>query len=164
MSYSAPLDHVLDNLFATLPPQIHPFLQLSYPINKTNTSRYAQIYRISIPNQTYDKGPLDLCIPISCAVAFTVLRNLSMEYIFSNFARYWLLPPHTLSKLGNGHTNCSARADDRDSRGLTKLERKRLEHSVTRFAEQSWSLVYCTVFWTLGVVSAPPVDQEAPGN
>ena len=185
---------LVDNLFSTLPPQLHPFLQLSYPINRTSSVAHARFTSLlsysTLPgHQTlYDKGPMDLCIPITCAFLFTILRNLSMEYVFAPFARFWLMPrrrrkgsvsqsssgassPDTQSpeKAGgrkvnggingvngingmNGHARNGR--DNRDERGLTKLARRKLEHTVTRFAEQSWSFAYCSVFWTLGVVSA----------
>ncbi|ORX39706.1 putative longevity-assurance protein-like protein [Kockovaella imperatae] len=137
MASSMTLPNLYDNFLSTLPPQLHPFFQLSYAVNQSTPFSFGSSFLPSssssslvAPETLYDKGIMDLCITISCAFGFTILRNLSMEYIFSAFARYWLMP----------------------SRELNKLEKKAIQHSVTRFAEQSWSLTYCTVFWSLGMV------------
>lgn len=47
---------------------------------------------------------------------------------------------------------------------LARVAGIRDKRSVVRFAEQGWNLLYYTVFWTLGVVSADPTRRARGGR
>lgn len=97
----------------------------------------------------YSKGPLDLLFSISCALGFTVLRQLCMRYIFGKLARSCLEAEDRAARSRRGDKgHATPQALER--------ERRKREQIVTRFAEQGWSFLYCTVFWSIGAVSAIP--------
>jgi len=137
-----------------LPTALHPWVSLSYPVvpphasqtplaSKIRTATSWRHREASAQPQLYGQGPKDVYFVVFCALAFTLLREVTMRYVMSTFARGWLK---------------RARRKEREKRGekvrpMTKLERRKMEHVVTRFAEQGWSFLYCTVFWSLGVVS-----------
>lgn len=137
-----------------LPTALHPWVSLSYPVAPPHASqtplasklRPATSWRhreVQAQPLLYGQGPKDVYFVVFCALAFTLLREVTMRYVMSTFARGWLK---------------RSRRKERENRGekvkpMTKLERRKMEHVVTRFAEQGWSFLYCTVFWSLGVVS-----------
>ena len=140
-THNVSASHFQTYLQSILPPALHPFFVLSYPISKSrlHISSSFPISRTRLPVETlYDKGFNDIFISISCAIGFTLLREVTLRYVASTFARAWLEASYQYR---------------RESGKLTKAERRKMEHTVTRFAEQSWSFLYCTVFWLIGVVS-----------
>lgn len=117
-------------LHSYVPQSLRPFVTLSYPITDPLAHPSAQIL--------YDKGPQDACLVLFWALAFTLLREAFMKGVFSPFMRICLPSPPQIK----GQEREYAKA------------RKKREHTVTRFAEQGWSWLYCSIYWTFGVVSA----------
>ncbi|WRT66955.1 uncharacterized protein IL334_003920 [Kwoniella shivajii] len=149
-----------------LPKSLHPFLLLSYPIpshpipththTHTHSRTYDAIFRSTVASALgtgkgagtasggsgglskltllYDKGPKDLYFVFSWCIIFTLLRSFTMIYVFQPFAN------HILTKESkNGIIKES------------KKDKKKRHHNVTRFSEQAWSWLYCSIFWTLGM-------------
>ncbi|ORY22750.1 TLC domain-domain-containing protein [Naematelia encephala] len=133
----------LTHLQSRLPTSLLQFVSLQYPVPPTTSSRLASIFSsshsssLSSPPPTlYSNGPRDVYFVFSCAVAFTVLREVIIRGIVTPSARYWLVK-------------------DRAS----KREKRKLHHIITRFAEQSWSFFYCSIFWSIGVT----IVRRVPG-
>jgi acyl-CoA-dependent ceramide synthase len=134
----------ISSLQGHLPPALVPFVSLSYPIAATGT------FHAPSGNHThdaravtlYDKGPLDAYFVLTCAVFFTILREVVVRCMFRSFARSWLRSNAERARLKEGKR-----------RRESKSERRAREHVVTRFSEQGWSFIYCTLFWSLGMVS-----------
>jgi acyl-CoA-dependent ceramide synthase len=154
-------------LQAFLPKSLHPFVTLSYPLPSAPSSlplplrhllssshpaaptgkAYTRLAAVAgTAEKLYGKGPKDLYFAVFCAIAFTVLREIMLRYILSAFARAWLMSSYRKSK------GASKSETGRDRR-MKRRDRKKMEHTVTRFAEQGWSFIYCTVFWSMGMVS-----------
>lgn len=137
-------------IHSLLPTALHPFVSLSYPVAPSQSS----LPKLRIPTtrirepplpQLYGQGPKDVYFVAFCALAFTVLREICIRYVLSAFAEKWLERARRKEYERKGEK----------VRGLTKLERRKMEHTTTRFAEQGWSFIYCTLFWSLGGVSRP---------
>jgi acyl-CoA-dependent ceramide synthase len=160
---SVPSSSSLESL---IPHSLRPYVLLSYPVHrpkatlalsKSNYLRYTN-------NTLFDKGANDFYFAAFCAVAFTILREVVLRGLLKPFANYWLLSARRAKRRkslsvvngsgngyvkGNGVTSPGGKVDGRE----TKKERRQREHTALRFAEQGWSFLYCTVFWTLGMVS-----------
>lgn len=115
-------------LHSYVPQSLRPFVTLSYPITDPLAHPSAQTL--------YDKGPQDACLVLFWALAFTLLREAFMKGVFSPFMRICLPSPPQIK----GQEREYAKA------------RKKREHTVTRFAEQGWSWLYCSIYWTFGVI------------
>ncbi|OCF35255.1 acyl-CoA-dependent ceramide synthase [Kwoniella heveanensis CBS 569] len=139
MTYNLTLSTYSSWVHAYLPERTHPFVLLSYPIpyHPTPSQSFKQQQRIyPIGTHTlYDKGWKDVYFSIFWAIAFTILRAVFMRFVFAPFVRL-----------------ISGRPPKGDGREQRK-ERKRRKHVITRFSEQAWSWLYCSIFWTLGVVT-----------
>ena len=132
------IQSIPSTIHSTLPPSLHPFFLLSYPV-RPSTSRLTSLFESTKPETLYSKGPEDVYIVITCAIGFTILREFTMRYVLSPLARYLIdRPPPNAKSL---------------TRPEERLRRRRVRHLVTRFAEQGWSFLYCTAFWTIGGVS-----------
>ncbi|WVO21824.1 uncharacterized protein IAS62_003138 [Cryptococcus decagattii] len=111
-----------------VPESLRPFVTCPIPSPTLSPTRPAQTL--------YDKGPQDAYFVVFWAIAFTVLREVCMKGLFSPFMRICLRSPPKIK----GQEREYAKA------------RKKREHIVTRFAEQGWSWLYCSVYWTFGVI------------
>jgi acyl-CoA-dependent ceramide synthase len=111
----------------------------------------------------YDKGWDDVYFVAFCAVAFTVLREIILRGVMKPFASYWLSSSARKARLkkatakmngvdGTGSGSVSPRRE-------TKREIRQRDHTALRFAEQGWSFAYCTVSWSLGMVS--PITRDS---
>lgn len=129
----------LPDITAMVPEFLQPLLLLSYRIP---SSRIASLHAPSTAPQLYGKGPKDVLFVIFWAVAFTTLREVLARFVCGPFARRWI----------------SSDADGKTKGGLSKKEKRRQQHVVTRFSEQGWSFFYYVVFWSFGMVSR--VGQE----
>lgn len=112
-----------------LPPALRPFVTLSYGIPTAEGWQYG-------------KGIDDVKFVLSCAVAWTVLRHVAMVRLLSPLARV-LIPTERVSKHGS----------PAEQRLVERQVARRREHNAIRFAEQAWGMLYCLVFWSLGLVS-----------
>lgn len=129
MAYNLTASSIPSLIHSHVPQSLRPFVTLSYPITDPLAHPSAQTL--------YDKGPQDAYFVVFWAIAFTVLREVFMKGLFSPFMRICLRSPPKIK----GQEREYAKA------------RKKREHIVTRFAEQGWSWLYCSVYWTFGVVS-----------
>lgn len=129
MAYNLTASAIPSLIHSHVPESLRPFVTLSYPITDPLAHPSAQTL--------YDKGPQDAYFVVFWAIAFTVLREVCMKGLFSPFMRICLRSPPKIK----GQEREYAKA------------RKKREHIVTRFAEQGWSWLYCSVYWTFGVVS-----------
>jgi len=75
--------------------------------------------------------------------------------VMKPFANWWLRSAaRAKRKRALGRAKANGNGAAKDTIGETKREARQREHTALRFAEQGWSFLYCTVFWTLGMVSA----------
>ena len=83
------------------------------------------------------------------------------------FANWWLRSAKKAKRkraLGraNGNGNGNGNGLEKGTGAETKREARQRDHTALRFAEQGWSFLYCTIFWTLGMVSnssTPPLSK-----
>ena len=146
-------------IHSLLPTALHPFVTLSYPVGSTGStggstgsklrSISTRLRNVNVQPELYGQGPKDVYFVAFCAFCFTILREIAMRYIFARFARWWLESSWRAEQRGKKQQKGAAAAGP--PRPMTKIEKRRLEHTVTRFAEQGWSFLYCTVFWSLGM-------------
>lgn len=141
---------------AWLPTQLIPFFTLSYP-----TAPPA--HPDSFPDSNYyATGLLDGCFIITVIAIFAVLRDATRLLVMEPFARWKLARDLRLAKRklvqangkanGNGHANGHANGYAAGLERVTPAERRKMQHSVIRFAEQGWSVVYYTVQMFFGMV------------
>jgi acyl-CoA-dependent ceramide synthase len=137
-------------IHSLLPTALHPFVSLSYPVAPSHSPLVSKLRittshrpRESVAPQLYGQGPKDVYFVAFCALAFTVLREICIRYVLSTFAKGWLKRARRKEYEARGEK----------MRSLTKLEKRKMAHTTTRFAEQGWSFLYCTLFWSLGAVS-----------
>ncbi|BEI85890.1 hypothetical protein CcaverHIS002_0601770 [Cutaneotrichosporon cavernicola] len=110
---------------SVLPPQIRRFVSVSYPVS----------------GGLYDKGRDDVLFAATCAVVWTILRHVCMTYILAPLASA-VIPEEKIPKSAKGAL----------LRHEQRLAAKRRGHNIIRFAEQAWGMLYCTVFFALGVI------------
>lgn len=146
-----------------IPISLRPYLLLSYPVDRPAASlELSPANHLRYTKETlYGKGPNDVFFAAFCAVAFTVLREVILRGVLKPFANYWLRSAKKAKRKrassrvnGNGVNGAGG---EKETIRETKREERQREHTALRFAEQGWSFLYCTVFWTLGTVSRPPV-------
>jgi len=119
-------------LTAYLPAKLQPFVTISYPVWGVENGHRVQLYK---------KGRNDVHFVIFMTAAFTVLRHLTMTYVLSPIAHRYV---QVSGKSGN-------------TKPITAHERRTMarkrQHAASRFAEQGWSLLYCLVMESMGLVS-----------
>lgn len=113
---------------------LRPFVELSYPTKGVENG---------VPTTLYGKGRLDLRYAVFWAIVFSVLRHVSMKYFLSPLARRVIPTPPLTEKPTSAAVE----------RHLKRVAAKKKEHNSVRFAEQAWAMAYCTVYWTIGMVS-----------
>lgn len=113
---------------------LRSFVQLSYPVAGVENG---------VPTTLYGKGKHDIRYVVFWAFVFTVLRHSSMKYVLSPLARR-VIPTPPLSQKP---------ASPAVERHMLRVAAKKREHNAVRFAEQAWGMAYCTVFWSIGMVS-----------
>ena len=137
-------------IHSLLPSALHPFVSLSYPLSPSPTTKLRPLStKRTLQHsfqQLYGQGPKDVYFVIFCALAFTLLREVCIRYIFSSIARGWM-------KRVRSKENRLRVKNGKKQRAMTKIEMRREEHTVLRFSEQGWSFLYCTIYWSLGAVS-----------
>ncbi|KAK4689961.1 hypothetical protein P7C73_g141, partial [Tremellales sp. Uapishka_1] len=141
MTYNLSTPSFPSLLHAYIPASIQPLLLLSYPV-PSPSPRFYTSFKPALHTSTttlYEKGPKDVFFVAFCAVALTLLRECTMRWIFGPFARWWVMNDETSKQRTQGV-------------GMTKREKRRIDHVVTRFEEQGWAFLYPTVFWSLGVL------------
>lgn len=139
-----------------LPSYLVPFFYLSYPVD-------APEHPDSFPDSRYYlNGPLDMCLVITCIAVMAVLRDIFRIFVFEPFAR-WVLNRDleyrrsqqfaavSNGKIANGKGNGHS-SSDKPRFNYIKEQRK-INRSVTRFAEQGWSAIYYPLQCALGFVS-----------
>lgn len=82
-----------------------------------------------------------------------------LRAVLKPFANWWLRSNGRAKRkraLSRAHANGNGNGAlaEKGIAGETKREARQREHTALRFAEQGWSFLYCTVFWTLGMVCA----------
>jgi acyl-CoA-dependent ceramide synthase len=146
-----------------IPPSLRPYISLSYPVLRpAATLQLSKLNHLRYTNEVlFTKGTNDFLFAGFCAVAFTVLREVMLRGVMKPFANWWLRSAgrakrkRALSRAAaNGNGNVNGNGVEKGTIGETKREARQREHVALRFAEQGWSFMYCTVFWTIGMVSA----------
>jgi very-long-chain ceramide synthase len=138
-----------------VPSFLEPFLVLSYPVEPPKNPD-------SFTNSRYYRdGPKDLCFMVTCILVMAILRDALRLAVFEPFAR-WKLNRDALKRLrksssqkqGNGHANghSNGHANGHSTNTLSVRDKRRIERSVLRFAEQGWSAVYYPAWWCFGFV------------
>ena len=135
-----------------IPSSLQPFLLISYPV----PSSLLISTRRNRPHEIlYDRGPHDVYFVLFIAVAFTLAREILIRGVFKPFARSWLdNTPSKRKRVANGRGDAAAKNGDARAsvKTVSKKEDRHRDHTALRFAEQAWSFLYCSVFWTLGMV------------
>ncbi|KAK8869962.1 hypothetical protein IAR55_000532 [Kwoniella newhampshirensis] len=157
MSYNLTSSRLPTLVHTYLPTPLHPFLLLSYPVRPhlsffQRTSKHLSVTSTSSPT-LYSKGSKDLCFVIFWALAFTLARAFCLRYVFAPFVRWYLgaTPAgHEHAQNGKAHL----------AKGERK-ERRRKENIATRFSEQAWSCLYCSVSWTIGMIILHRIPHAA---
>jgi acyl-CoA-dependent ceramide synthase len=143
-----------------IPPSLRPYISLSYPVLRpAATLQLSKLNHLRYTNEVlFTKGTNDFLFAGFCAVAFTVLREVMLRGVMKPFANWWLRSAGRAKRkraLGRANSNGNGNGNGvKGTIGETKREARQREHTALRFAEQGWSFLYCTVFWTLGMVSA----------
>jgi acyl-CoA-dependent ceramide synthase len=111
----------------------------------------------------YETGLLDACFIVSTIAVFAVARDIVRLHIATPIANRWLFGSTkgaaaliNSNKGGKALANGTANGNGNGNghyivRKLSAKNRVR-ERNVVRFAEQSWSLVYYSIWWPFGVV------------
>jgi hypothetical protein len=115
----------------------------------------------NFPSRVYGKGPKDALFVLFWAVAFTVLRELTMRYILQPLMRQRLeqLDARRRKKATNGKSLKEETGGD-EMTASRRRECRLREKTVTRFAEQGWTFTYASTFFTLGVVSCSGLQRR----
>ncbi|WVQ78142.1 hypothetical protein IAT38_000223 [Cryptococcus sp. DSM 104549] len=137
MAYNLTSTTLPDLVHTYLPPSLHPFILLSYPIPPSDSHAHLFAPPPTPPPTLYGKGPADFAFVAFWAVAFTLAREFTMARVFAPFVRWY---------LGGGPAG--VKGMEREE----KREAKAREHVVTRFSEQAWSWLYCTISWSIGML------------
>lgn len=160
----------MDSFFDTnrLPSFLVPFVSLSYPVDPPPNPD-------SFPNSSYyDIGYLDVCLIVTIISTMAILRDSTRILLFEPFANWRLTRDwRRRQALKSGSTTPDSKASNVKTNGringpvttigsAEKLvadrpaehspEARRIRHSVIRFAEQGWQVVYYSWQWSLGVV------------
>lgn len=125
---------------ALIPRSLQPFCTLSYPVPANVDGRHVTLY---------DKGINDVYFVIGVAIGLTALRHLLMMWVFYPIGRLVVPLPALESHKGQ-----SASATVKQKRSQDRKH----HHNLVRFAEQAWSLGYCTFTWTLSTVRHDDCD------
>lgn len=108
-------------------------------------------YPVATPaggKQRYIKGPDDLLFVLGAFLVLVVLREAAMRLVFAPCARRWVVDAQLAPS--------AAATDGKPARVPTAKQVRRQQKAATRFAEQGWSALYYTIFWSFGVVSPCP--------
>ncbi|KAJ9105260.1 hypothetical protein QFC21_001627 [Naganishia friedmannii] len=119
--------------------------------------------------RVYGKGPKDALFVLFWAVAFTILRELLMRWVYEP------LMLRRLKQLDKTTTAADQKTAKNGTCGKVDLQKQRTEETetvqsvkrdarirektVTRFAEQGWMFTYCVTFFSLGVYILCQVDK-----
>jgi hypothetical protein len=174
----------MDYFFDTdrLPSFLLSFVSLSYRVDPPPNPD-------SFPDSSYyDVGYLDVCLVVTIIAIMAILRDAARIILFEPFANWMLTRDWRRrqalksgsatpdSKASNVKTNGringpvttigSAEKLVADRPAEHSLEARRIRHSVVRFAEQGWLVVYYSCQWSLGVVrvSYNLLFGNAPAN
>lgn len=149
-----------------LPSFLVPFVSLSYRVDPPSDPD-------SFPNSSYyDIGYLDVCLIVTIIATMAVLRDSARILLFEPFANWKLTRDwrrRQALKSGSA-TPSNVKTNGRINGPITMIgsaekpvadrpaehspEARRIRHSVLRFAEQGWLVVYYSWQWSLGVVRA----------
>jgi hypothetical protein len=106
--------------------------------------------------RAYGKGPKDALFVLFCAIAWTLLREATMRWVFQPLMRQRLKQlDASATKKKNGSEKI-AQANGQVPTASRKREMRLREKTITRFAEQGWAFSYCVTFFSLGIVSRSP--------
>lgn len=145
---------------AWLPAKLVPFFTLSYP---TAPPLHPDSF---LESNYYGTGLLDGWLIITAIAIMAVLRDVTRVFLMEPFAR-WKLRRDLQSRkrkklaLANGNGNGAAKSNGhangnghvrRDVSPVTPAEQRKMNRSVIRFAEQSWSVIYYTAQFCFGLV------------
>lgn len=106
--------------------------------------------------RAYGKGPKDALFVLFCAIAWTVLREVTMRWVFQPLMRQRLkqLDARSMKKKKKNGSEKNGLANGGEVPTASRKREMRLrEKTVTRFAEQGWAFSYCVTFFSLGIVS-----------
>ena len=144
-----------------LPSPLVPFFFLSYPTAPP-------VHPDSFPDSNYyGTGLMDGWIIVTAIAVMAVLRDLTRLFVMEPFARWKLARDLRIKKQGklelangNGKANGAANGKGNghshhvllDPAYVSPAERKKMQRSVIRFAEQGWSVVYYPAQFCFGLV------------
>ncbi|KAN0126571.1 longevity assurance proteins LAG1/LAC1 [Russula decolorans] len=144
----------MDYFFDTnrLPSFLVPFVSLSYRVDPPPNPD-------SFPNSSYyDIGYLDVCLIVTIISTMAILRDATRILLFEPFANWQLTRDwRRRQALKSGSATPDSKASNVKTNGRINgpaehsPEARRIRHSVVRFAEQGWQVVYYSWQWSLGV-------------
>lgn len=112
----------------------------------------------SVVERVYGKGPKDALFVLFWAVAFTILREVLMRWVYEPLMRRRLKQLDKAAERKAAVVTAGEKVDPNQQTKETVQSVKRdariREKTVTRFAEQGWMFTYCVTFFSLGVVSS----------
>ncbi|KAE9410444.1 longevity assurance proteins LAG1/LAC1 [Gymnopus androsaceus JB14] len=129
-----------------LPDYLVPFFSISSPTD-------APANPDSFPNSRYYKtDPKDFCLVITFIAIMAILRDALRLGVFEPFVKWKLSRDLRLKrKQQNGTTRVVSNGNGHSHTAFTKAERRKMRHSVFRFAEQGWPIVYYPLQWAFGL-------------
>lgn len=142
----------MDYFTSRLPDYLVPFLSLSSPTD-------APANPDSFPNSLFYKtDPKDFCLVITFIAVMAILRDALRLGVFEPFVKWKLSRDLRLRRKQqavktNGNTGVVSNGNGH-STAFTKAERRKMKHSVFRFAEQGWPIVYYPLQWGFGLVNS----------
>lgn len=116
-----------------------------YPWNSW-TSFQARKEKTGLLEGTYLKGYKDVFFMLTFILVITMARALTIRYVLLPFGKRVVASPAASSLKKTGNT----RQDEAEKRKWRKCRRK----SITRFAEQFWSVIYYTCSLSLSIYVA----------
>lgn len=138
-----------------MPYYLVPFFTLSYPTSRPeNPDSFPTSYY-------YTTGLLDGCIVISSIAVMALLRDVTRVFVLEPFAQWFLTRSRafeptrdaTPQGMSNGNKNALV-IEKSDLVRKKRREERQIRRSVLRFAEQGWSVIYYSILWSYGLVSA----------
>lgn len=104
------------------------------------------------PPTHFLKGPRDLLLVFGAFCVLVVMREIAMRAVFAPLGRRFIVEEGAPAK----------QRSTKGARRLTPKEVRRRQKKAIRLAEQGWSMLYYTVYWSFGLVRSFPLEFLLP--
>ena len=131
----------------TVPSFLVPFTTLSYPVPTParTDSFHKSVY--------YDIGYRDACLMVTMIAVMAIIRDASRLLVFEPFAA-WKLTRDWRSSKAHHHGTSTPPSEKRLEVPENSPIARRIQHNVTRFAEQGYLFLYYILQISFGCVSS----------